>query len=85
MTRSDNMDEILRLVGAGQGITNMISQSDMMVSLQEDIDFGWWVRYEYLFKGKTRLGFKANAHKMTSNKFVPESERPENLEDWDKR
>ena len=85
MTSSDNMDEILKLIGAGQGITTIISQSDMMVSLQEDIDFGWWVRYEYLFKGKTRLGFKANAHKMTSNKFVPESERPENLEDWDKR
>ena len=84
MTSSDNMDEILKLIGAGQGITTIISQSDMMVSLQEDIDFGWWVRYEYLFKGKTRLGFKANAHKMTSNKFVPESERPENLEDWDK-
>jgi hypothetical protein len=85
MTSSDNMDEILGLIGAGQGITTIISQSDMLVSLQEDIDFGWWVRYEYLFKGKTRRGFKANAHKMTSNKFVPESERPENLEDWDKR
>ena len=85
MTSSANMNEILRLIGAGHCITAIISQSDMLLSLQEDIDFGWWVRYEYLFKGKTRLGFKANAHKMTSNKFVPDAERPENLEDWDKR
>ena len=85
MTSSHNMDEILGLIGAGQFTATTILQSDMMVSLQEDRDFGWWIRYEYLFKGKNRLGFKAKAHKMTSNKFVPESERPENLEDWDKR
>ena len=85
MTSSDNMDKILPLVGAGPGITTIISKADMMVSLQEDVDFGWWVRYEYLYKGKTRMGFKAKAHKMTSNKFIPDSERPESLEDWDKR
>ena len=85
MTSSNNMDKVLKLIGAGPATASMVMESDMLVSLQEDVDFGWWVRYEYLFRGKNRRGFKAKAHKMTSNKFIPEAERPENVEDWDKR
>ena len=85
MTGSDNMDEVLRLIGAGTCTSAMVLQANMMLSLQEDIDFGWWVRYEYHFKGKNSHGYKAKVHKMASNKFIPENERPEFLEDWDKR
>ena len=85
MKSSDNMDQILGLIGADRGITALVSKSFMMLSLQEDTDFGWWIRYEYIFKGRTPLGYKARGHKMTSNKFFPDVEKPESLEDWDKR
>ena len=67
MKSSDNMEEILRLVGAGSCITSVVTQSFMMLSLQEDRDFGWWIRSEYIFKGRNRLRFKQRTHKMTSN------------------
>ena len=85
MKSSQNMDQILGLIGAGRCTTALVSKSFMMLSLQEDMDFGWWIRYEYLFKGKNPNGFKARGHKMTSNKFFPDIEKPESLDDWDER
>ena len=85
MTSSDNMEEVLPLLGTGPCTAAMVLQANMMLSLQEDIDFGWWIRYEYYIKGKSPRGYKARAHKMTSNKFIPECEKLELIEDWDKR
>ena len=85
MTSSDNMGEVLPLLGTGPCTAAMVLQANMMLSLQEDIDFGWWIRYEYYIKGKSPRGYKARAHKMTSNKFIPECEKLELIEDWDKR
>ena len=85
MKSCNNMEKILGLIGAGSGISSIVTQSFMMLSLQEDRDFGWWIRYEYIFKGRNRLRFKQRTHKMTSNKFMPGIEKPECLEDWDKR
>ena len=85
MKSCNNMEKILGLIGAGSGISSIITQSFMMLSLQEDTDFGWWIRYEYMFKGRNRLGFRGRAHKLMSNKFIPGIEKPENLDDWDKR
>ena len=85
MKSSENMDKILALIGSGSRTTALVSKSFMMLSLQEDMDFGWWIRYEYLFKGKNPHGFKARGHKMTSNKFFPDIEKPESLDDWDER
>ena len=85
MTSSDNMGEVLPLLGTGPCTASMVLRANMMLSLQEDIDFGWWIRYEYYMKGKNPKGYKARAHKMTSNKFIPECEKLELIEDWDKR
>ena len=85
MTSSDNMDEVLKLIGAGSRVSKMVLGSNSMLSLMEDADFGWWVQYEYCFQGKTRFGYKARAYKMTSNKYWLGMEKPEVLEDWDKR
>ena len=63
---SHDMENIFKLIGAGPFTTEMVMQSKMVMSLQEDIDFGWWVRYEYRFKGKDHLGFRRAFHKMTS-------------------
>ena len=84
-TGSYNMENIFKLIGAGPFTTEMVLQSKMVMSLQEDIDFGWWVRYEYRFKGKDHLGFRRAFHKMTSNKYYPGIEKAEALEDWDQR
>ena len=79
------MEEVLRLLGAGTCISSMILQSYMLLSLQEDVDFQWWVRYEYRMKGLNHLGFRQAVNKLTSNKFFLEQEKPDVLEDWDKR
>jgi len=85
MTSSENIDKVLRLVGAGPRVSTMVLNSNLMLLLMEDIDFGWWIQYEYCFEGKTRSGYKARAYKMTSNKFWLERKKPEVLEDWAKR
>ena len=79
------MEEVLRLLGSGTCITSMVLQSFMMLSIQEDVDYQWWVRTEYRFKGLNCLGFRHRANKMTSNKYQLENEKPDVLEDWDKR
>ena len=78
------MGEILRLVGAGPYTAEMVLDSEMVLSIQEDLDFSWWIRHEYRYKGRNRLGFKTHAHKMISNKY-PGRPTPELLDDWDKR
>ena len=85
MKSSDNMEEVLRAFGAGPCTSGMVLNSDMVLSLQEDVDYFWWIRYEYRFKGRNHIGFKTNSNKLTSNKFYPGKESPEALDDWDKR
>ena len=86
---SENMEEVLRLLGAGPCTTSMVSQSYMLLSLQEDVDYQWWVRYEYRLKGvtvnKMYQTVRQTVNKLTSNKFYLEQEKPDVLEDWDKR
>ena len=79
------MESILELSGVGTNTTSMVSEADMMLSLQEDTSYEWWIRYEYRIKGKNHLGFRANATKLTSNVFFPGREKAEALDDWDKR
>ena len=79
------MEKVYKLIGAGPFTSEMVLRSRMVISLQEDFDFGWWIRSEYLFKGKGHLGFKKSFHKMTSNKYYPGIDKGELLEDWDKR
>lgn len=82
---SENMEEVLQLCGAGPNTMSMVLSSDMMISIQEDVSYHWWVRYEYRIKGKNHAGFTSSTYKMTSNKFFPGKEQPESLDDWDKR
>ena len=85
------MEQVLSLVGAGALTLSMLGESSMMLSLMQDIDFDkglakvFDIRQEYCFRGKNRLGFKTRSYKMTANKFLLEVEKPELLEDWDKR
>ena len=79
------MDQVFKLIGVGPCTSEMVLKSKMLISLQEDFDFGWWIRSEYRFKGAGRHRFKKVAHKMTSNKHYPGIEKGELLEDWDKR
>ena len=79
------MEEILRLCGAGPKIASMVLSSDMVISIQEDVSYHWWIRYEHRLKALNHLGYRTSAFKMTSNKFFPEAEKPESQDDWDKR
>ena len=85
LTSSENMEEVLRLVGGGPFITSMVLKSYMLLSIQEDVDYQWWVRSEYRLKGLNHLEFRQTVNKMTSNKFLLGQEKPDVLEDWDKR
>ena len=85
MKSCNNMGEILQLCGSGQYTSDMVINADMVLSLQEDIDYHWWIRYEYRFKGKNHVGLMTHANKMTSNTFYPGDEKTESTEDWDKR
>ena len=85
MKSSDNMEEVLQACGTGPYTSEMVLNADMVLSLQEDTDYYWWIRYEYRLKGRNHIGFKTNSHKLTSNKFYPGKESPEALDDWDKR
>ena len=85
MTSCDNMEEVLQACGAGCYTSSMVRNTDMVLSLQEDIDYRWWIRYEYRFRGRNHVGFKTHVNKMTSNTFYPGDENTEYTEDWDKR
>ena len=85
MKSSNNMGDVLQSCGAGPYTSAMVKDADMVLSLQEDMDYHWWIRYEYRFKGKNHVGFKTHANKMTSNTFFPGKEEIEWLDDWDKR
>ena len=91
MTSCENMDKVLEAMGAGQCTITMVLKAEMILSLQEDVDYYWWVRQEYRFKGKNnpnnpyKNSFRVNVHKMTSNKFWPNGDKPESLDDWDQR
>ena len=79
------MENVLKLFGVGPFTTSMVTEADMILSLQEDHSYQWWIRYEYRIKGKNHIGFRANVHKLTSNLFFPGQEKAEALDDWDKR
>ena len=85
MKSCNNMGEVLQSCGAGPYTSAMVVDADMVLSLQEDTDYHWWIRYEYRFRGKNHVGFKTHANKMTSNMFYPGDEKTESMEDWDKR
>ena len=85
MTSSENMEEVLQLIGAEPNTIKMVLDAALMISIQEDIDIGWWFRTEYCFTGKNRYSYKTRAYKMTSNKLYLGKERPESMDDWDKR
>ena len=55
---SDNMEQVLELFGVGKNTASMVLEADMMLSLQEDTSYEWWIRYEYWIKGKTILGLE---------------------------
>ena len=71
MKSCDNMEAVLQECGAGCCTSSMVTNTDMVLSLQEDIDYHWWIRYEYRFRGKNHVGFKTHVNKMTSNTFYP--------------
>ena len=79
------MDKILELIGSGPNTVSIVTEAEMMLSLQEHASYEWWVRYEYRIKGKNFIGFRTNANKLTSNLFFPGHEKAESLDDWDKR
>ena len=79
------MEKILEMFGVGRNTISMLSEVDMILSLQEHASYEWWVRYEYRIKGKNHIGCFAKANKLTSNLFFPGHEKVEALDDWDKR
>ena len=79
------MENVLKLFGVGPFTSSMVTEADMILSLQEDHSYQWWIRYEYRIKGKNHIGFRANVHKLTSNLFFPGQEKAEALDDWEKR
>merc|ERR1712098_899615 len=82
---TENFEDYLGIVGAGEKTADMIMKAEHSVSLRREEDRQWRIRSEVTFKAKSRAGIIVVPPKVVENKYLPGEPKRELLQDWDLR